>query len=65
MLPPAPLRKVTLRRRGVVVILLFALAARALGEEVLRLLGEEAPGNKKGCGCGRADGEEAAAGDRG
>ena len=30
MLPPAPPRKVTLRRRGVEVILLFALLARAL-----------------------------------
>jgi len=33
MLPPAPRRAVTLRRRGVVVILLLALAARDLARK--------------------------------
>ena len=53
MLPPAP-REVTLRRRGVALILLLALAARALvrkswgcGGLLRGLLGEECGGLKQ------------------
>jgi len=44
--------------------LVIGVGGASLGEEVLRLLGEEAPGEKAGCGCGCAGGEEAAARER-
>ena len=73
MLPPAPRSAVTLRRRGVALILLLALAARALARkswgcggacwrERCRAIEAEAQQRRL---LRRHGGEEAAAGDRG